>query len=427
MHHVTWQMIGLGRAAAVAVALGIGCGIAAAAPAASADSADNTTTAKSTHNRPARPDTQRGRDTVVRATAAMKSRNHSETASPLSAQTAGPAGAKTATAAAAAKTLKVRWPGQPPIRLKRGSTAATELSGIAYATGNDYYAVGDNGATTIWQVNAPLRTRSGKIKSALVTGGIDAPMMGGDSEGITLSPERTSAWVSDEVASTIDKFSLATGLMLGSVAVPSIYRPANLQGNFGLESLSYGAGLLWTGNEEALKSDGPLSTTSAGSWVRIQSFSGADQTPDKQYAYRTDPIAAMSPFTSAERSGLVDMLALPDGQVLTLERELGGFFPLYRTRVYLLDFTGATDVSAIPSLSAGGFTPTGKTLLWQGWFTSTNFEGITLGPALENGSYPLVLVSDDGQGQLGQLQTLFSLNLIGMTVPAGTSPVPAAM
>ncbi|MFM9035710.1 MAG: esterase-like activity of phytase family protein [Mycobacterium sp.] len=429
VHHVTWQMIGVGRAAAVAVALGIGCGIgcgiAAAAPAASADSAGNTAAAQSTHTGPARPASQRGRRTVVRAPAAVTAQSQSGTAGPVSAQAAGPAGAKTVTAAAVARTLKVRWPGQPPIRLKRGTTAATELSGIAYGAGNDYYAVGDNGATTIWQVDAPLRPRNGKIKSALVTGGIDAPMMGSDSEGITLSPERTSAWVSDEVASTIDKFSLVSGLMLGSVSVPSIYRPANLQGNFGLESLSYGAGTLWTGNEEALKSDGPLSTTSAGSWVRLQSFTGPDQTPQQQYAYRTDPIAAMSPFTSAERSGLVDMLALPDGQVLTLERELGGFFPLYRTRVYLLDFTGATDVSEIPSLSAGGFTPTGKKLLWQGWFTSTNFEGITLGPALDNGSYPLVLVSDDGQGQLGQLQTLFSLNLIGMTVPAGASSMPA--
>jgi len=310
-----------------------------------------------------------------------------------------------------APKLGVRGNWQPPVLIRRRQTAATELSGIAYGGGSTYYAVGDNGAPTIWKLDSPLGSRTGWIQSPAVTGSIGVPMMGRDSEGITLSPERTSAWVSDEIDSTINQFSLVTGLMLGSVAVPSIYRPANVQDNRGLESLSYAAGKLWTGNEEALKPDGPLSTTTAGSWVRIQRFGGADLTPESQYAYRTDPIAALSPFTTAERSGLVDLLALPDGQVLTLERELGGFIPVYRTRIYLLDLTGATDVSAVPSLSAGGFTPAAKKMLWQGWFTSTNYEGITLGPALSSGAYPLVLVSDDGQGQLGQLQTLFSLTL----------------
>ena len=129
----------------------------------------------------------------------------------------------------------------------------------------------------------------------------------------------------------------------------------------------------------------------------------------------------MSPFTTAERSGLVDLLALPDGQLLTLERELGGFIPLYRTRIYLVDLNAATDVSAVPSLEASGFMPVAKTLLWQGFFTSTNYEGITLGPVLHDGSSSLILVSDDGQGQLGQLQTLFSLKLSGLTTPAGAS------
>ena len=384
----------------MAIALGVGYGLASAAPAARADATDSGRGAGSSH-------------VAARTSAPGPARAVTATTTPTKSTVSA--------AAQAAPKLKVRSSGQSPVRLRRGSTAATELSGIAYAEGNTYYAVGDNGAPKIWQVEAGLRPRNGRITSAVVAGGIDAPSMGSDSEGIALSPERTSAWVSDEVASTINQFSLTTGLISGSVAVPSIYRPANVQGNFGLESLSYGAGKLWTGNEEALTPDGPLSTTSAGSWVRLQSFSGPDLTPESQYAYRTDPIAAMSPFTSAERSGLVDVLALPDGGVLTLERELGGFLPIYRTRVYLLGFTGATDVTDVPSLSAGGFTATTKKLLWQGWFTSTNFEGITLGPALNGGAYPLLLVSDDGQGQLGQLQTLFSLTLSGMSVPAGAS------
>ncbi len=204
--------------------------------------------------------------------------------------------------------------------------------------------------------------------------------------------------------------------MLSSVSVPSIYRPANVQGNFGLESLTYGADALWTANEEALKSDGPLASTAAGSWVRIQRFDGPNLTAEDQYAYLTDPISAMSPFTSAERSGVVDLLALPGGQVLALERELGGFLPHFRNRIYLVDFTGATDVSEVPSLTDGGFTPVTKTLLWQGFFALANFEGITLGPHLDDGSYAVVLVSDDGQGQMGQRQSVISLKLRGLSM-----------
>ena len=236
-----------------------------------------------------------------------------------------------------------------------------------------------------------------------------------------MGPEGHSVWISDEVASSITEFSLATGLKVGSVTVPDIYRPANVQNNMGLESLSYSRGKLWTANEEALKPDGALSTTSAGSWVRIQEFDGPDLTPGTQYAYRTDPISRMSPFITVERSGLVDLLALPDGNVLALERELGGCLPHFRTRVYLLDFTGASDVSSVSSLSSGGFTEVGKSLLWQGNTGFSNFEGITLGPRLSNGSYALLLVSDDGSGAMAQRQDSLSLVLSGLVDP--TPPI----
>lgn len=295
--------------------------------------------------------------------------------------------------------------------MSSSGTGAAELSGITYAGGTTYYSVGDDGATSIWQLYASLATPPGTIRSGLVASGISAPALGRDSEGIALTPSGSGVWVADEIDSTITEFSLSDGSRAGSVAVPAIYRPANVQGNFGLESLAYGAGALWTANEEALRSDGPLSTTEAGSWVRIQKFTGVDLTASSQYAYRTDPIAELSPFTDAERSGLVDIVALPDGQVLSLERELGGFLPVFRSRIYLVDLNDASDVSSIPSLTDGGFTAVTKSLLWQAYFAFANFEGMALGPRGSDGSYSLLLVSDDGSGTLGQRQTLLTLNL----------------
>ncbi len=129
---------------------------------------------------------------------------------------------------------------------------------------------------------------------------------------------------------------------------------------------------------------------------------------------------------SVERSGLVDLLALPNGQILALERELGGYLPRFRTRIYLVDFTGASDVADLSSLASGsGFTPVGKTLLWQGDTGFSNFEGITLGPPLSDGSYALLLVSDDGIGAMAQRQDSFSLILRGLTALApATAPTP---
>ena len=385
---------------ALALALGIGAAIAAEAPRASADTSPSdsarstsTASAQAASARPARPARTAARP-VPRGSVA-----------PVTGEPA----------------LTITRSGQSPLVLRSGSTGATELSGITYAGGTNYYAVGDNGAPTIWQVYTSLDSRSGRVRSTLVTGGISAPELGSDSEGIALGPSGNRVWVSDEVASTINEFSLDTGQKTGSVAVPNIYRPANVQNNMGLESLTYGAGRLWTANEEALRSDGALSTTAAGSWVRIQEFDGPDLAARRQYAYRTDPISRLSPFVSVERSGLVDLLALPNGQVLALERELGGYLPRFRTRIYLVDFTGASDVADLSSLASGsGFTPVGKTLLWQADTGFSNFEGITLGPRLSDGSYALLLVSDDGIGAMAQRQDSFSLILSGVTAPAPT-------
>lgn len=365
----------------LAAALGAGAAIACAAPA----SADD-----------------------VRHTKTIAAKPVSAAAKPASSRRSSP---RAAVASGAAPTLSVRPVALSPFTLSSGRTGAAELSGITYAGGTTYYSVGDNGATSIWQLYTALATPPGGIRSGAVASGISAPGLGRDSEGIALTPSGAGVWISDEIDSTITEFSLADGSVTGAVAVPAVYRPANVQGNFGLESLTYGAGALWTGNEEALRSDGSLATTTAGSWVRLQQFTGPGFTPSTQYAYRTDPIQELSPFTDAERSGLVDMVALPDGQVLSLERELGGFLPVFRSRIYLIGFDGATDISGVASLTDGGFTPVTKSLLWQGYFAFVNFEGMTLGPQQPDGSYSLLMVSDDGSGLLGQRQTLLTLNL----------------
>lgn len=299
-------------------------------------------------------------------------------------------------------------PGQGRVTLSSGATSAAELSGITFAGGTRYYAVGDNGAKSIWDLAIVLDTATGRITSSGVTGGISAPDMGTDAEGIAFRVATGSVFISDEVASTINEFAVPAGTLAGGVGVPAIYSPSNVQSNMGLESLAYGPGGLWTSNEEALVPDGPLSTTAAGSWVRIQRFSeqGGGLTVAGQWGYKTDPISALSPLTTAERSGVVDILPWSDTQLLVLERELGQAVPRFRSRLYLVDTTTASDVSALASINAGGFTPLAKTLLWEDTFALTNFEGMTYGPTLDDGSRSLLLVSDNGGGLTQDLYPL---------------------
>ena len=310
--------------------------------------------------------------------------------------------------AAWAQLPTVRDPGQGVVALPSGSTGAGELSGITWTGGTNYLAVGDNGAQAIWTLSVALDSSTGRITSAAVTGSI-AATLGSDSEGIAYRAATNSVFVSDEVASSITQFGATSGVTIGGVSVPTIYRSANVQSNMGLESLAFGPGGLWTANEEALVPDGSLSTTSQGSWVRIQRFDAALAAAG-QWAYRTDPISALSGFTTVERSGVVDVLPWTASTLLVLEREFGGsFIPDFRSRLYGVDVTTASDVAAVPSLTSGGFTPLAKTLLWQGNFGTSNFEGMTFGPTLADGSTSLLLVSDNGGGIR---QDLYALSVV---------------
>lgn len=66
---------------------------------------------------------------------------------------------------------------------------------------------------------------------------------------------------------------------------------------------------------------------------------------------------------------------------------------------------------------------TGEAKIWQVYTGGINAPGLGSGPQLGDGSYALLLVSDDGIGAMAQRQDSFSLILRGVTAPAPT-PVP---
>jgi hypothetical protein len=294
------------------------------------------------------------------------------------------------------------------------------LSGICYAGGTQYYAVDDSDGL-IQPATISINPSSGAITAASFDSAVT--LGGSDLEGIAYNPANHSVWVSDETGATIKEYGLANANYLSSVAVPTIF--ASYRSNYSLESLTVrGDGLeMWTCNEEALYDtspavdDGSLSTDNNGSVVRLQRFTRnsvrGEWVADGQWAYLTESFEADSSFTSAERSGVSDLCVLPDGTLLVLERKLGagGATPSFENHIYEVDFTGATDVSAIPSLNGATYTRVTKTLRWSNNFgTSYNFEGLCMGPRLTDGSLSLMMIADGDSLSKG----LYSLKLSGL-------------
>lgn len=224
-----------------------------------------------------------------------------------------------------------------------------------------------------------------------------------DYEGLAVI-DAESVFLSEEDSPGVRRFCLVDGSQLQSVAIPPVF--AKRRGNRGFESLvlSGDGSTLWTANEEALTVDGPASTTTAGTTVRLLQFQmdGANVSPTTQYAYELEPIHE-SGLLNTQQNGLTDLAFLPDGSLIALERSfaLAGS-PTYWNRIFQIDLDGATDVGGTlfsDGLYEQHYTSVGKELLWEGTVdgaSGQNLEGLTLGPHLDNGDWVLLGVVDNG-------------------------------
>lgn len=260
--------------------------------------------------------------------------------------------------------------------------------------GTTYLAVMDN-SNKLVRVSIAV-TSDGAISSAAI-------VLGG---GLSLSDSRDfediayrgaaldSVYLCEEGSPEVREYRLGNGAFVRVLSRPAIF--ANRRANFGFESLSLNRSrsTLWTANEEALTSDGAASTPTAGTWVRLLKYD-ATQTPPvpvAQFAYLTQPIHGS--VISGARSGVSQIVALPNGRLLVLERSFAFGATFFQTRIYEVDVSDATDVFSLGTLTGTTYTPATKRLLYSG--DQTNLEGLCLGPKLPDGAYVLLGIVDDG-------------------------------
>ena len=325
-------------------------------------------------------------------------------------------------------------PGQG--RVSIAGAGASELSGLAHVVGDQFYAVSDDSGS-LYDLTIAINSTTGFISSASIN---SAQSLAGssDQEGVAYNAANGRVLVSDEgninnsIATSIREHRIDNGVVTNTVAVPAVY--GDSRHNLGLESLSLspGSAALWTANEEALYGDGPVSSPSVGTVVRLQKFD-ATYSPVGQWAYQVDPHQGNSPYTTGERSGVADLVALPGGSLLVLERAFGGTggfggTPQFRSRIYVVDFTGATDVSSLANLDSNGNNDLGDETwvgggkgspLWEITFDAltglTNFEGMAYVPDTSGTDHSLLLISDDGGGAR---QDLYALRVSGVPEPS---------
>lgn len=181
--------------------------------------------------------------------------------------------------------------------------------------------------------------------------------------------------------------------------------------------------------------------------LRIVVYDIATGTAVAQYIYQLESLADINgripgtgddfPATSQGRNiGLSGIMALPNGKFLILERDnrglgvdpvLEGMRPVGSKRIWLTDFTGATDVSTISLAGSNelpaSVTPVTKTL----WFdvqaelervgvpVGEKMEGLAFGPSIDGGlSFVIVTDNDFSVTQTdGGIQFDVCTNLLG--------------
>jgi len=230
---------------------------------------------------------------------------------------------------------------------------------------------------------------------------LQVPVERWDGEALALADDRF-LFVADETRQAV--FSVdRSGRDAERIAMPWFRKTRH---NLGLEGLGYARSpqgrYVFAANEQALEGDGPTSTASRGTMVRLlrHPLDGGD---DLEVAYLTDPIFA----DGGGDNGVSDIAPLSADRVLVLERAyVGGSGN--SIRIYDVDLRTGHDIRTLADASAA--IPIPKQLVVdlalvkdkrcadspqaQRRRTLENYEGLAIGPMLD-GRRVLFLVSDD--------------------------------
>ncbi|MBL4893589.1 MAG: esterase-like activity of phytase family protein [Emcibacter sp.] len=253
-----------------------------------------------------------------------------------------------------------------------------------------------------------------------------------DPEALKLSPLRNSYfWTSEGHAKhSINPFIREMGLhggYLRDFGLPKKYHvtPGKIgpRDNQAFEALTLNSdhASITVSSEGPLVQDGKAATAHKGAPVRFLHLDIKSGQPTREYVYVIEPVHKTTlPFGLLAINGVVDILALNAHEYLVIERSFSIGNGL-SVRLYLADFTDATDVLSHDSLKDISYQAARKRLLLDLGTLGIeidNIEGMSFGKILEDGRQSLLLISDDNfrSAQTTQI-LLFAVNEGSAKIP----------
>ena len=343
------------------------------------------------------------------------------------------------------------------------TVAAGNYSGIAHLHDDIYAVVSDKSDSALYfnfriQVN-PKTGELEQVENLGFTERTDGTMNDGkpwqglekgfDHEAIVKVSDSTLV-IASEGYCCLKEFSiLPTSADAAKVGYPqnlweSRWPSSEFYPNYNFESLSFDSvrQYLWTIPESTLRKDGQPATPQNGltnrlrlmrlNWGKIKEDSNkeeySEQVSSKKdsrymmtYAYQMD-----QPSTHKKADiyvmGVSELCVLPDGQLLVLERE--AFIPkikigaFCKCKLYQINPLNSEEFALKEKFSSD--TPFLKKRLLAEWKTGlslskrsfANYEGMCLGPKLEDGSQVVILLSDSQDQYAGVLKDWFKTIVI---------------
>ena len=343
------------------------------------------------------------------------------------------------------------------------TVAAGNYSGIAHLHDDIYAVVSDKSDSALYfNFRIQVNPKTGELEQVENLGFTErtdgtlndgkpwmAPEKGFDHEAIVKVSDSTLV-IASEGYCRLKEFSiLPTSADAAKVGYQqnlwkSRWPSSDFYPNYNFESLAFDSvhQYLWTIPESTLRKDGQPATPQNGlanrlrlmrlDWGKMKEDSNkkeySEQVSSKKdsrymttYAYQMD-----QPSTHKKADiyvmGVSELCVLPDGQLLVLERE--AFIPkikigaFCKCKLYLINPLNSEEFSMKEKFSSD--TPFLKKRLLTEWKTGlslskrsfANYEGMCLGPKLEDGSQVIILLSDSQDQYAGVLKDWFKAIVI---------------
>ena len=311
------------------------------------------------------------------------------------------------------------------------------LSSIDYANGS-WYMISDDPATPRFYSAAINYDMEGFHTIDITSVSELKNMDGGSFKAGTVDPEALRVfganvvWASEgNINNGIDPFvrrATLSGEFINESELAERYKVGaddtqgpRQNGVFEGVSLSVDGNGFWVNMELPLKQDGPAPTTQdSDSPIRIAFIDMATGRFGREFAYELDPVVRPAANGSSfELNGVVEILEYDTDKFLVLERSFstgyddGG----NNVKIYDVDASDATDISAMESLLNANYKVATKKLLFD--FENIreeltdgvvdNIEGIAFGPEFSNGDKSIVLVADNNFSAFGPQLNQFVL------------------